>query len=149
MSCLKNPESKRLSQFSFSSQLIIQLINSTCSFIDAYHIRWWESVETICFPSILTRVIESNASRNSQVTCAGLRGLKFCIQQFLHPDQVLLISNATDSTLNDAAKVVSLCLVSVHWEVRDSALEVVTEMAQLSQKSISFQVVQRSSFKLC
>lgn len=69
------------------------------------------------------------------MTCAGLEGLKFCIQQFIHPDQVLLLSHSPDSTMNDAADVLQLCSVSVHWEVRDSALEVILEITRISQTS--------------
>jgi hypothetical protein len=35
------------------------------------------------------------------------------------------------------AEVLQQCTVSVHWEVRDSAMEVVLEMAQLSHVSKS------------
>lgn len=38
--------------------------------------------------------------------------------------------------MNDAAEVLQRCSVSVHWEVRDSAMEVVLEMARLSHTSI-------------
>ena len=37
--------------------------------------------------------------------------------------------------MNDAADVLQLCSVSVHWEVRDSALEVILEMTRISQTS--------------
>ncbi len=135
----KHPDSKRLTQVGFSSQLAIVLIEAVCSFIGVYNIRWWETVETIYLPYILHSVVDHKASCNSQVTCAGLRGIKFCIKQFLHPDQILLVNPKADSTLNDVAKTVDRCLVSIHWEVRDSALEVVREMAQLSQSSRGMQ----------
>lgn len=57
------------------------------------------------------------------MTCAGVEGLKFCIQQFIHPYQALLLDRSQDSTLNKAADVLQHCSVSVHWEVRDSAME--------------------------
>ncbi len=66
------------------------------------------------------------------MTCAGLEGLKFCIQQFIHPYQALLLDRSQDSTLNEAADVLQHCSVSIHWEVRDSAMEVILEMARLS-----------------
>ena len=87
----KHPDSKRLTQVGFSSQLAIVLIEAVCSFIGVYNIRWWETVETIYLPYILHSVVDHKASCNSQVTCAGLRGIKFCIKQFLHPDQILLV----------------------------------------------------------
>ena len=37
--------------------------------------------------------------------------------------------------MNDAANLLQLCTVSVHWEVRDSALEVILEMTRISQSS--------------
>ena len=47
------------------------------------------------------------------------------------------MTNSPDSSLNDMAEVLQQCTVSVHWEVRDSAMEVVLEMAQLSHDSKS------------
>lgn len=70
-----------------------------------------------------------------QVTCAGLDGLKFCIQQFIHPDQILLLHGSPESTFKNLADVLQQCTVSVHWEIRDSAMEVVLEMAKLSHVS--------------
>ena len=69
------------------------------------------------------------------MACAGLEGLKFCILQFIHPDQALLLQNSPESTLNEAADMLQRCTVSLHWEIRDSAMEVVLEMAQLAHTS--------------
>ncbi|KAI9561883.1 hypothetical protein GHT06_012845 [Daphnia sinensis] len=132
LGCLKVPEAKRMTLMSFTPQLAINLIKSLCLYIDLYNIRWWETYETICLPLIFTKLVAYNASRNIQVTCAGLKGIKFCIQQSIHPDQVLLLNNSPESSLNEIASILHQCTVSVHWEVRDSAMEVVLEMAQLS-----------------
>lgn len=69
------------------------------------------------------------------MTCAGLKGLKFCIEQSIHPDQALLINQPPDSTFNEIADVLQKCSVSLHWEVRDSAFEVVIAMTDHSNKS--------------
>lgn len=132
LGCLKVPEAKRMTLMSFTPQLAINLIQSLCLYIDLYNIRWWETYETICLPVMFTKLVAYNASRNIQVTCAGLKGIKFCIQQSIHPDQVLLLNNSPESSLNEMASILYECTVSVHWEVRDSAMEVVLEMAQLS-----------------
>lgn len=66
------------------------------------------------------------------MTCSGLKGLKFCIEQSVHPDQALLIDQPPDSTFDDIADVLQKCSVSLHWEVRDSALEVVAAMTESS-----------------
>ena len=161
LGCLKVPNAKRVTLMSFTPQLAINLTKSLCSFIDVYAIRWWETYETCCLPAIFTKMVAYNASRDiqvslniietyfiievnkscnyktifKQVTCACLKGLKFCIQQFIHPDQALLLTGTPNSTLNEMATELHQCTVSIFWEVRDSAMEVVLEMAQLSHVS--------------
>lgn len=144
----------------FAPQLTINLTKNLTSFIQVYNIRWWESYETTCLPIIFTKLVSYSSTRDtqvnnnlirivnrflistilfftilSQVACAGLEGLKFCIRQYIHPEQALLVRNSPESTFNDMAAVLQQCTVSVHWEVRDSAMEVVLEMTQLSHVS--------------
>ena len=54
--------------------------------------------------------------------------MKFCLNQLIHADGDVIPDGPMDSIVS----AIHHCSVSVNWEVRDSALEVILLMSQLS-----------------
>jgi hypothetical protein len=108
--------------------------------MDHFHFTWADSVETIEILKYMQLLLCQPALEDRQISPL-LQIMRRAVEEFLPPNLALLTNTIQGSSLQDLGPQLFKCLHSCSWEVRDSALEVVTVLARISfDKYPAFQV---------
>lgn len=108
--------------------------------MDHFHFTWADSVETIEILQYMQLLLCQPALEDRQISPL-LQIMRRAVEEFLPPNLALLTNTIQGSSLMDLGPQLFKCLHSCSWEVRDSALEVVTVVAKISSdKYPAFQV---------
>ncbi|KAL9873266.1 LOW QUALITY PROTEIN: uncharacterized protein ACN2A1_014378 [Glossina fuscipes fuscipes] len=116
--------------------------------IKRYRINWNESIDTTCIVNIVASVLE-NPNLTDNLAVQALKLIQLSIEYFLSPNMALLLDNLQGSGLLSLGPIIVKRLHDLSWEVRDSALELTTSIADISRcKFPAFQQFLHD-FKLC
>uniref|UniRef100_A0A1A9W9D7 Uncharacterized protein n=1 Tax=Glossina brevipalpis TaxID=37001 RepID=A0A1A9W9D7_9MUSC len=116
--------------------------------IKRYRINWNESIDTTCIVNIVAFVLE-NPNLTDNLAVQALKLIQLSIEYFLSPNMALLLDNLQGSGLLCLGPIIVKRLHDLSWEVRDSALELTTSIADISRcKFPAFQQFLHD-FKLC
>uniref|UniRef100_A0A1A9ZPU6 Uncharacterized protein n=1 Tax=Glossina pallidipes TaxID=7398 RepID=A0A1A9ZPU6_GLOPL len=116
--------------------------------IKRYRINWNESIDTTCIVNIVASVLE-NPNLTDNIAVQALKLIQLSIEYFLSPNMALLLDNLQGSGLLCLGPIIVKRLHDLSWEVRDSALELTTSIADISRcKFPAFQQFLHD-FKLC
>ncbi|XP_075230769.1 integrator complex assembly factor Brat1 isoform X2 [Lycorma delicatula] len=111
--------------------LLMDVLNGIEITIKNYDISWSESLETSCLSALLISLLyisDLTVPLNTKV----LRLMHLAISNFLPPNLALLVENFKDSSLEQLGPLLMRKLLDLHWEVRDSTLEVLQTLSFLS-----------------
>lgn len=109
----------------------IALLDAMGTFINKFDITWRDSVETICVTSCILELLKCNCL-SPRVVVEALKLVKLSIARFLSPNLVLLVEIKDDTTMTALGTMICAKLYDIEWEVRDSALELVHTIANIS-----------------
>jgi hypothetical protein len=106
-------------------------LESVITLIDHFHFTWRESIETTCLLTFMQELLCEPALRQKQ-TSQLLQIMRRSIEGFMPPNLALLMNTLDDTSLQNLGPQLYRCLHNVTWEVRDSALEVLSVMSQIA-----------------
>lgn len=109
-----------------------------------HNINWHESIEVLCLYSVVYNILKKpNLTVKFVVT--ALNVITVTIKKFLPPNLSLLLESKPGSTMHELGKLIYMKLHDLHWEVRDSALEllhVITEISFIKFPPFQKQIIQ-------
>ncbi|XP_057318159.1 uncharacterized protein LOC130663104 [Microplitis mediator] len=110
--------------------LLSTLLDGVAVMTEKFQFKWSDCVETICVLALAQEIL--NHSGTSPHLC--VRALKICrlaIENFMPPNLALLVNG--ESHMNNIGPTLYKRLHDGNWEVRDSALEVLHVIANISE----------------
>lgn len=109
-----------------------------------YDINWQESLEIICLYNVVFIILQkTNLSSKFIVTALNVITVAVC--KFLPPNLSLLMESKPGSAMHDLGRLIYMKMHDLHWEVRDSALElllVVTEISYVKFPPFQKQIIE-------
>ncbi|XP_041978711.1 uncharacterized protein LOC121732799 [Aricia agestis] len=111
--------------------IMYHVIDTMLALVTNYNIVWHESFEVLClYGAVYDTLKRPNLSAKFVVT--ALNVISVTIKKFLPPNLSLLQESSPGSPMNDLGALIYLKMSDFHWEVRDSALELLLVCTELS-----------------
>ncbi|XP_053698205.1 uncharacterized protein LOC128745209 [Sabethes cyaneus] len=115
------------------------IINGMYSLIQNYKFTWNECIESMTVVNFMLNLL-GNPNLPIKHVILALKLTQLAIEYFLAPNLALLMDDLKGSGLEFVGKVIYKRLHESSWEVRDSALELLASIAEISEiKFPSFQ----------
>ncbi|XP_034830716.1 uncharacterized protein [Maniola hyperantus] len=122
------------------------VLDTLLSLVKNYNINWKESLEVICLHTVVYNILKrSNLSCKFVVT--ALNVITITVKKFLPPNLSLLMESKPGSTMHELGKLIFMKMHDLNWEVRDSALEllyVVTDISFIKFPPFQKQIISNS-----
>lgn len=119
--------------------LLASIINALHSLIENYKFSWKECIESTALINFMLNLL-GNPNLPPRHVVLGLKLTQLCIEHFLAPNLALLMDNIKGSGLEFVGLIIYKRLHDSNWEVRDSALELLASVVEISEiKFPSFQ----------
>ncbi|XP_013172446.1 PREDICTED: uncharacterized protein LOC106121356 [Papilio xuthus] len=107
------------------------VLDSLLSLVKTYNINWHESFEVLCLYNVVYHIL-----KRPNLTCkfvvTALNVIAITIKKFLPPNLSLLMDSKPGSAMHELGKLIYMKLHDFHWEVRDSALELLLVCTEIS-----------------
>ncbi|XP_026498986.2 uncharacterized protein LOC113402857 [Vanessa tameamea] len=107
------------------------VLDSLLSLVKNYNINWQESLEILCLYSVVFKVL-----KRQNLTCkfvvTALNVITITVKKFLPPNLSLLLDAKPGSPMHELGKLIYMKMHDFHWEVRDSALELLYVCTDIS-----------------
>ncbi|XP_063534223.1 uncharacterized protein LOC134744373 isoform X1 [Cydia strobilella] len=120
------------------------VIEAILYLIKEYHINWHESLEVICLYTVVFRIM-SRPNLPCKFIVTALNVITVTVCKFLPPNLSLLMESKPGSAMHDLGRLIYMKMHDLHWEVRDSALElllVVTEISYVKFPPFQKQIIE-------
>ncbi|XP_055608655.1 uncharacterized protein LOC129755936 [Uranotaenia lowii] len=119
--------------------LLAAIIQGLHSLIQNYKFTWKECIESTTLVNFMLNLL-SNPNLPPRHAVLALKLTQLSIEHFLAPNLALLMDNLKGSGLEFVGAIIFKRLHDSNWEVRDSALELLTSIVEISEiKFPSFQ----------
>ncbi|CAH2003808.1 unnamed protein product [Acanthoscelides obtectus] len=124
------------------------LLDTMVKFFKEFNITWREITETISVLDIAFSCLVCYPHWPQNVVVKGLELVDVAISKYMSPNMALLIDKVHDSVMGLLGPMLYAKLHDVHWEVRDSALEVICTITRISNKKFPSyrKVIQEAEF---
>ncbi|CAH2264777.1 uncharacterized protein LOC120629348 [Pararge aegeria] len=107
------------------------VLDTLLSLVKNYNINWQESLEVICLHTVVYNILKrTNLSCKFVVT--ALNVISITVKKFLPPNLSLLMESKPGSTMHELGKLIYIKMHDLNWEVRDSALELLYVVTDIS-----------------
>ncbi|XP_050345857.1 uncharacterized protein LOC126770497 [Nymphalis io] len=107
------------------------VLDSLLLLVKNYNINWQESFEVLCLYSVVYKVL-----KRQNLTCkfvvTALNVIEMTVKKFLPPNLSLLLDSKPGSPMHELGKLIYMKMNDFHWEVRDSALELLYVCTDIS-----------------
>ncbi|XP_011179236.1 uncharacterized protein LOC105210142 [Zeugodacus cucurbitae] len=126
---------KQIPSFSVISEfsnVVHAILVAMQTLIERFKITWKDSIETICLVNCVLYLLQTD-DLPTKVSVQSLKLLKLSIEHFLSPNMALLVDNLKGSALLVMAPVIMKRSHDTAWEVRDSVLELVISITDISR----------------
>ncbi|KAL0279262.1 UNVERIFIED_CONTAM: hypothetical protein PYX00_000864 [Menopon gallinae] len=111
--------------------LLSSILCALCTLIEKFKINWTEALESLCLLK-LSSMLLSNPNLSPRLGVQTLSLIKLAISNFMAPNLVLLINDVKGTSFDYLLKNLYNKLHDQNWEVRDSCVEVIGIIAELS-----------------
>ncbi|XP_026751634.1 uncharacterized protein LOC113512060 [Galleria mellonella] len=102
--------------------IMTYIMEAVLFLVKHYSINWHESLEIICLYTIVNNILKRpNLPPKFVVTALNI--LTLTVRKFLPPNLSLLMESKPGSSIHDIGQLIYTKMHDLHWEVRDSALE--------------------------
>ncbi|VEN47491.1 unnamed protein product [Callosobruchus maculatus] len=124
------------------------LLDTMVKFFKEFNITWREITETVSVLDIAFCCLECYPHWPHNVVVKGLELVDVAISKYMSPNMALLIDKVHDSVMGLLGPMLYAKLHDIHWEVRDSALEVICTITRISNKKFPSyrKVIQEAEF---
>lgn len=123
------PSFSAISEF---SSVVHAIFVAMQTLIERFKLTWKDSIETICLVNCVLYLLQAE-DLPTKVSVQSLKLLKLSIEHFLSPNMALLVDNLKGSALLVMAPVIMKRSHDTAWEVRDSVLELVISITDISR----------------
>lgn len=96
-----------------------------------YRITWKESIESVCLLNFMLLLL-NKPNLSARLAVQSLQLAQLSIEHFLAPNLALLVENMQGSAIDTLGPTVLRRLYDTNWEVRDSTLELLTSVSNIS-----------------
>lgn len=114
------------------SSVVHAILVAMQTLIEKFKITWKDSIETICLVNCVLYLLQAD-DVPTKVSVQSFKLLKLSIEHFLSPNMALLVDNLKGSALLVMAPVIMKRSHDTAWEVRDSVLELVISITNISR----------------
>lgn len=132
--------------------LVMTYVMDTVLWLVKHHnINWHASLEVICLNTIVHNILMKRANLTCKFVVAALNVMTMTVRKFLPPNLSLLMESKPGSAMYDIGKLIYIKMHDMHWEVRDSALELLhccTEIAYIKFPPIQKQIAENKLINL-
>ncbi|KAK9508777.1 hypothetical protein O3M35_006254 [Rhynocoris fuscipes] len=104
-------------------ELLSSVLSGLTCFLKKFKVSWRDSLETVCLMSFIQLLI-TNVNVPFLICAEALKLAKLVLLYFIPPNLALLVDTLQGSSMRDLGYQLFKTLGSLHWEVRDSSLEV-------------------------
>ncbi|XP_073998168.1 uncharacterized protein isoform X2 [Rhodnius prolixus] len=111
--------------------LLSAILNGLSCYLTKFKFSWRDSLETVCMMSFIQSLI-TNPDVPHLICAEALKLVKLVLLNFMPPNLALLVDTLQGSSMRDLGDQLFKTLGSVHWEVRDSSLEVLQIIGSLA-----------------
>nr|CAH7768175.1 unnamed protein product [Callosobruchus chinensis] len=124
------------------------LLDTMVKFFKEFNITWREITEAISVLDIAFCCLVCYPYWPQNVVVKGLELVDVAISKYMSPNMALLIDKVHDSVMGLLGPMLYAKLHDIHWEVRDSALEVICTITRISNKKFPSyrKVIQEAEF---
>ncbi|CAO1423827.1 unnamed protein product [Diamesa serratosioi] len=116
-----------------TQNLLSALINGLHDLIKNYTISWKECVESTTIVGFML-VLLDNPNLSARLSVEALKLIQICIEHFLAPNLALLMDTLVGSGIESLGPTIYKRLHDNSWEVRDSTLELLNSIVDISKK---------------
>ncbi|VEN47489.1 unnamed protein product [Callosobruchus maculatus] len=126
---------------------LVLLLTAIVELIKGFSLTWKDSVETVAVLEIAFNCLNF-PTWPAKVVVKGLELVDVAISKYMSPNMALLIDKVHDSVMGLLGPMLYAKLHDIHWEVRDSALEVICTITRISNKKFPSyrKVIQEAEF---
>lgn len=114
------------------SNVVYAILVAMQTLIERFKITWKDSIETICLVNCVLYLLQAD-DLPTKVSVQSLKLVKLSIEHFLSPNMALLVDNLKGSALLVMGPVIMKRSHDTAWEVRDSVLELVISITDISR----------------
>ncbi|XP_021713383.1 uncharacterized protein LOC5574692 [Aedes aegypti] len=119
--------------------LLAAIINALHTLIQHYKITWKECIDSATLVNFMLNLL-GNPNLPPRHVVLALKLTQLSIEHGLSPNLALLMDNIQGSGLEYVGRIIFTRLHDINWEVRDSALELLASVVEISEiKFPSFQ----------
>ncbi|XP_004535612.1 uncharacterized protein LOC101453722 [Ceratitis capitata] len=130
-----NPVAAEIPSFTIISEFsntIHAILIAMQTLIKRFKITWKESIETICLVNCSLHILQAD-DLPVKVAVQSLKLLQLSLEHFLAPNMALLMDNLKGSSLLWMGPAILKRYHDPAWEVRDSTIELVISIADISR----------------
>lgn len=117
----------------YQTSFLSAMIEGIGQLIKDFRITWTDSVESICITSLALDFL-SCVDLPTKLCVQTMQLAHLTIAHFMPPNMALLVSELHDSSVQRVSAVLGARLRDQAWEVRDSALETLHTVADISRE---------------
>ncbi|XP_068631765.1 uncharacterized protein [Battus philenor] len=107
------------------------VLDTLLTLVKMYNISWHESFEVLCLYNLVYHIL-----KRPNLTCkfvvTALNVIAITIKKFLPPNLSLLLESKPGSAMHGLGKLIYMKLHDYNWEIRDSALELLLVVTEIS-----------------
>lgn len=125
--------SNYFSLFCRQETYIKQILESLAAFIEYFNISWQDSVESLCVLKAALEFIQAG-TWTPRLVVADLNLVRVALMKYMSPTLALLIDQFTNSPLEKIGSILQNKLYDPEWIVRDSTIEAIAVVAEVSNE---------------
>ncbi|KAJ8728372.1 hypothetical protein PYW08_016757 [Mythimna loreyi] len=122
------------------------VMDSVLSLVTHRNINWHESVEIMCLYNIVINNLE-RSNLSCKFVVVSLKVIGLTMKKFLQPNLTLLVDAQPGGSIHDLGKLIYRKMQDRHWEIRDTALELLyicTDIAYIKFPPFQKQILENN-----
>ncbi|CAH0750609.1 unnamed protein product [Diatraea saccharalis] len=150
----ENRDSQSMENLETTEQRVVimtYVMDTILCLIKNHNINWHETLEVICLNTVVHDMLTKKKNLSCKFVVAALNVMTETVRKFLPPNLSLLMEAKPGSAMHEIGMLMYMKMHDMHWEVRDSALElllVCTEIAYIKFPPIKKQIMENNLINL-
>ncbi|XP_075973890.1 integrator complex assembly factor Brat1-like [Anticarsia gemmatalis] len=111
--------------------VMMYVMDSVLSLVSQRNINWHESLEIICLYNVVCNILK-RPNLSCKFVVKSLNVITLTVKKFLQPNLSLLMDSKPGSAIHDLGNLIYMKMHDMHWEIRDTALELLHVCTEIS-----------------
>ncbi|XP_035433328.2 uncharacterized protein LOC118264799 [Spodoptera frugiperda] len=128
-----DPKTEQFEDGEQKNLVMTYVMDNVLSLVTHRNINWHESVEIMCLYNVVINNLE-RPNLSCKFVVVSLKVIGLTVKKFLQPNLSLLMDSKPGGSIHDLGKLIYMKMHDRHWEIRDTALELLqicTEIAYI------------------